>query len=213
MEKKEKKKGLLFSAIAGGIATLSLAFTALATPAQEFHEEQEEGEQQDPNKIVLPEVEEEHENTQESILEKIPILIRSAFCAVFWAIGTILLKIVKSAIAFVAHPVIAFFLGWLGIFGILFLIILICLKLLFPDKKLRELINKRILLTTIIGSLIIQCIRTFLPLFWEGYSDYEFTITFVSGLIVILIVLIPEIIKYASEPTIVYEFDGKTITK
>lgn len=209
MKKENKKKGGLFVGLGAALATVSLAFAALATPANEFEEERGEIDSQDPNHLVLPIHEEQEVEQHENILDKIPIVLRSAFCVILWGIGTILLNLTKAVTGVVLAPVLSFILGFLGIFAILFLIILCCLKLFFPDKKLRQLINKRVILIPLIGALIIQCARTFLPMVWKEYAAYEFTVTFILGLIIILLVLIPELIKDGKEPMIIYEFDGK----
>lgn len=208
MKNEKKKKGLLLSALGTGIASVGLMIAASVTPAHEIGSENNGDAGDGENKITLNEGDVYAESKEkESIIDKIPMILRSIIAVPLMIIGTLLLKLMNAALKVIAMPIVSFLLGWLGIFLLLLLIILICLKLIFPDKKLRELINKKLIITVLIGSFIIRLTQVILPKVWNGYSDYEFAITLCEGLTVILIVLIPALIHKAKEPTLVYNID------
>lgn len=208
MKNDKKKKGLLLSALGTGIASIGLMIAASVTPAHEIGSENQGDTGNNENKITLDESDVYAESKEkENILDKIPMILRSIIGVPLMIIGTILLKLMNAALKIVAMPIISFLLGWLGIFLLLLLIILICLKLIFPDKKLRELINKKLIITVLIGSLVIRLSQVILPNVWDSYSEYEFAITLCLGLIIIMIVIIPALIKKAKEPTLVYNMD------
>lgn len=208
MKNDKKKKGLLLSALGTGIASVGLMIAAAVTPAHEIGNDNGGDSSGDgSNKIILPEEELSHPKESESIFDKIPVFLRSLISIPLVIIGTLLMKLLNAALKVVVAPVISFLLGWLGIFLILLVIILLILKLLFPDKKLRELINVKLIITVLIGSFIIRVSQVVLPHVWDSYSDYEFTVTFLLGLTVVMIVVIPAVIKKRREPRIIYDMD------
>ena len=81
------------------------------------------------------------------------------------------------------------------IFFILLIVVIIVLKLLFPNKKIRELVDKEMIFYLFISSIIIKIIDIFFK-----NSDYRYLIIFFLGLIVI----VPIIIKKSREPVIIY---------
>ncbi len=144
------------------------------------------------------------EYKKQSFIEQIPFLIRACVALPLWLIGTLLLKLISGIVKLVLSPVISFILSLLLIFFILLGIILLVLKLLFPDKSIKELLNKKLIITTFIGSLVIKIVDVILKHAWTNYNDYRFLIIFVLGLITISIVIVPIVIKKSREPRIIY---------
>lgn len=208
MKNDKKKKGLLLSALGTGIASVGLMIAAAVTPAHEIgNDNAGDSSGNGSNKIILPEEEISHPSDDQSFFDKIPVFLRSIISIPLVLLGTLLMKLINAALKVVVAPVISFLLGWLGIFLILMVIILLILKLLFPDKKLRELINVKLIVTVLIGSFIIRLSQVVLPNIWNSYKDYEFAITFLLGLTVVMIVIIPAVIKKRREPKIIYSID------
>lgn len=144
------------------------------------------------------------EYKKQSFIEQIPYLIRACVALPLWLIGTLILKFISGLVKLVLSPVISFILSLLLIFFILLGIILLVLKLLFPDKSIKELLTKKVIITTFIGSLIIKIVDVILKHTWINYNDYRFLIIFILGLLTISIVIIPILIKKSREPRIIY---------
>ena len=144
------------------------------------------------------------EYKKQSFIEQIPYLIRACVALPLWLIGTLILKFISGLVKLVLSPVISFILSLLLIFFILLGIILLVLKLLFPDKSIKELLTKKVIITTFIGSLIIKIVDVILKHTWTNYNDYRFLIIFILGLLTISIVIIPILIKKSREPRIIY---------
>ena len=144
------------------------------------------------------------EYKKQSFIEQIPFLIRACVALPLWLIGTLLLKLISGLVKLVLSPVISFILSLLLIFFMLLGIILLVLKLLFPDKSIKELLSKKVIITTFIGSLIIKIVDAILKHIWTNYNDYRFLIIFILGLLTISIVIIPILIKKSREPRIIY---------
>ena len=144
------------------------------------------------------------EYKKQSFIEQIPYLIRACVALPLWLIGTLILKFISGLVKLVLSPVISFILSLLLVFFILLGIILLVLKLLFPDKSIKELLTKKVIITTFIGSLIIKIVDVILKHTWTNYNDYRFLIIFILGLLTISIVIIPILIKKSREPRIIY---------
>ena len=144
------------------------------------------------------------EYKKQSFIEQIPFLIRACVALPLWLIGTLLLKLISGLVKLVLSPVISFILSLLLIFFILVGIILLVLKLLFPDKSIKELLSKKVIITTFIGSLIIKIVDVILKHIWTNYNNYRFLIIFILGLLTISVVIIPILIKKSREPRIIY---------
>lgn len=144
------------------------------------------------------------EYKKQSFIEQIPFLIRACVALPLWLIGTLLLKLISGLAKLVLSPVISFILSLLLMFFILLGIILLVLKLLFPNKSIKELLNKKVIITAFIGSLIIKIVDVILKHTWTNYDSYRFLIIFVLGLITISIVIVPILIKKSKEPRIIY---------
>lgn len=132
---------------------------------------------------------------RQSFVERIPFIIRLCLGFPLWLLGTLIIKFVSTLIKIVISPVITFVLSALLIFFILLIVVVIVLKLLFPNKKIRELVDKEMIFYLFISSIIIKIIDIFFK-----NSDYRYLIIFILGLIVI----VPIIIKKSREPVIIY---------
>lgn len=208
MDKDRNKKVKIVTAISTGIATLGLMVAGAFASPSDILEYSKDQELDDKNQTTLSGDNYYHyEIKKESIIEKIPIVIRAIIGVPLWIIGTLLIKFFNGIVKLVLSPIISFLLGWLFIFLILFGIIILCLKLIFPDKKLKELVNKKIIITCLIGSLVIRLTQIILPKVWPDYSYFSFSITLILGLVVMLIVLIPALIKKGKEPKLIYDLD------
>ena len=132
---------------------------------------------------------------RQSFIERIPFIIRLCLGFPLWLLGTLIIKFVSTLIKIVISPVITFILSVLLICFILLIVVIIILKFLFPNKKIRELVDKEMIFYLFISSIIIKII----DIFFKEYK-YRYLIIFILGLIVIA----PIIIKKSREPVIIY---------
>lgn len=197
-EKGKNKKVLVALSAAATSAGLFLA-SAFSSPS-DFLQNLRNNEDEHNATVEVAKI----EYKKQSFIEQIPYLIRACVALPLWLIGTLLLKLISGIVKLVLSPVISFILSLLLIFFILLGIILLVLKLLFPDKSIKELLTKKVIITTFIGSLIIKIVDVILKHTWTNYNDYRFLIIFILGLLTISIVIIPILIKKSREPRIIY---------
>lgn len=208
MGKDKKSKAKLITTIGTAIASLGLMVAGAFASPEDILEYSKDQELDDKNTTTLTgDNYFKYETIKESAIEKIPLIIRAVIGVPLWIIGTLLIKLFNSVLKLVLSPIISFLLGWLFIFLILLGILLLCLKVIFPDKKIKDLLSKKLIITCLIGSLIIRLSQIILRKVWNDYSIYEFTITLILGLVVILIVLIPALIKKSKEPKLIIDMD------
>lgn len=208
MNKDKKTKAKLITTIGTAIASLGLMVAGAFASPEDILEYSKDQELDDKNSTTLSgDNYFRYETIKQSALEKIPLILRAIIGVPLWIIGTLLIKLFNGVLKLVLSPIISFLLGWLFIFLILLGILLLCLKMIFPDKKIKDFLSKKLIITCLIGSLIIRLSQIILPKIWNDYTYYEFSITLILGLILILIVLIPELIKKAKEPKLIYDLD------
>lgn len=157
---------------------------------------------------VLNEDEDKQEAKQKNTLKekfrnlvyKVPVKIRTYLFVPLWFLGTFLISLtdllVKVVLAPASHIIINFILHVLIILGI----VVICIKVLFPDLPLSKILNKHTLIMVIIGSMLLSLCDIFMPMIWDKYKLYRNISKLVLGLIVILIILKPFIKKKLENP-------------
>lgn len=142
---------------------------------------------------------------EKSFIERIPFIIKALLILPLWLIGTILIKVIISLFKLILSPILKFLLLWLLLFCFLFLITLIILKLIFPNKSIKELISKKMIISLLLSSLAITIIDfSFMHLF-EEYHHYRFLVIFLLGLISIAIVVVPLVIKESRTPKLIVD--------
>ena len=146
------------------------------------------------------------------LIYKIPAKVRVVFFLPLWILGSLIIAsadfLFKTLIAPFASLIISFLLQTL----LLFLIIGICIKIMFPDLPWSKIFNKKLFLSVLFGSIFMSACDLIVPHFWKDYSFYRNISRFVLGLIVILIILKPFIKKKLDHP-VSYEiqYNGKTL--
>ncbi len=201
MKNKDKKNKKLALGLSAAIASASLFLASAFSSPTDLLENLRNSNDEHNTTVEIAQV----EYKKKSFIEQIPFLIRALVALPLWLIGTLLLKLISGLVKLVLSPIISFILSLLLIFFILLGIILLVLKLLFPDKSIKELLNKKIIITTFIGSFVIKVVDVILKHAWANYNDYRFLIIFILGLITIAIVIVPIVIKKRKEPRIIYK--------
>ena len=129
------------------------------------------------------------------LIYKIPVKIRAVLFVPMWFIGSFILNILAAIVKFVGLPLLTFLGSVLMHFVIMFIVIAICLKILFPNIPLRKLLNKKVFIGLILGSVILSLCDLICPMFIENYTYYRLLSKIIIGLIVITILMIPFIKK------------------
>lgn len=208
MNKDKKNKAKLVTTIGTAIASLGLMVAGAFASPEDILEYSKDQELDNKNTTTLSgDNYYKYETIKENIIEKIPLMIRAIIGVPLWLLGSFLIKLFNGVLKLVLSPFISFLLGWLFIFLLLFGIIILCLKMIFPDKKIKELINIRIIVIVLIGSLLIRISQIVLPKIWNDYTYYEYAITLILGLLVILSIVIPALIKKSKEPKLIIDMD------
>ena len=211
---KEKKKKLVKTAIAGITSASVLLGTTFNSP------------EEIKNSLTIPEslIDKQHDysddlltglkkkekgkNVLKNLIYKIPIKIRTILFIPMWFLGTVLISLIKSLFKIILIPAIKISLGSLLHIVVFMLIILICIKLLFPNLPLSKIFNKRNILLILFISILMALLDFFIPLVWKKYIIYNFIFKFVFGLLVIGIIMKPYIkrkLQNAKSYEIIYE--------
>lgn len=139
-----------------------------------------------------------------SIIDKIPLLFKVLVLIPLWLLGTIVIKALNKLLLLIGSPLLRFLIRTLLIFLILLLIIIFILKLLFPNKKLKELITKKLILYTFVGSIVLNIVDLLLSKN-KKYQKIKNTVLLILGIIILLLILKPFIKKKYYEPKIIYD--------
>ena len=203
MDKKEVKKKVITAAAGAGAVLSILTAAKYDDPAELIKEEIKKN---DDHAIEEKAIIEKSE-IKEYAVNKIPAIIRTIVLLPMWFIGHFLLGLLDKLVKLVASPVIAFLLSTLFTFLILLLIIVLFIKLLFPDMPLKKILNKKLIIGVLISSLLINVIDRILLAKIESYINTRKIITFFLGLLVLILILLNVIkrkLKEEKEPKIIY---------
>ena len=203
MDKKEVKKKVNTAAAGAGAVLSILTAAKYDNPAELIKEEIKKN---DDHAIEEKAIIEKSE-IKEYAVNKIPAIIRTIVLLPMWFIGHFLLGLLDKLVKLVASPVIAFLLSTLFTFLILLLIIVLFIKLLFPDMPLKKILNKKLIIGVLISSLLINVIDRILLAKIESYINTRKIITFFLGLLVLILILLNVIkrkLKEEKEPKIIY---------
>ena len=104
-----------------------------------------------------------------------PSILRGLALLPFWAVGKVLITLF-SALGTALAPVWQIVLGVLLNALLLFGLFAVVYKLLFPKKKLRELLTRRNILLLAGGSLLLAAADAVLRTFWEDYRPISIAV-------------------------------------
>ena len=115
-----------------------------------------------------------------------PSVLRGVVLLPFWAAGKTLIalfSLLGTALAPVWQILLGVLLNALLLFGLFALVY----KLLFPNKKLRELLTKRNILLLAGGSLLLAAADAVLRTFWEDYRPVSIAVKLILALGVLIL--------------------------
>lgn len=124
-----------------------------------------------------------------------PIVVKILIGVPLWAVGWTVSHLFGLLFANILSPVLSVVLKWIIGFVILAIIFAIIMKLIFPDKKLKEILRPRNLLFLLLGAVILGAIDFVLGLSWPDYSKFKWILMFAGGIMVLAAISIPFIIR------------------
>ena len=113
-----------------------------------------------------------------------PSVVRGVVLLPFWTAGKVLIAFL-SLLFTALSPLLQILLGFVLNAILLFGLFLVILKLLFPNRRLRDFLTRRNILLLLAGSLILSAADTVLKLFWEDYRPISIAINLVTALVVL----------------------------
>ena len=145
----------------------------------------------EPQEEELPQEEEEKKvkkglfSRLKAWLTSLPAVVRILVVLPLWGIGFVLVSLFHL-LEPVLHPALLFLLKWLAFAAVLFGIILLAAKCLFPNKSMKEifqrLTKKQSLLAIVIVTGAFMFADTVLPFLWDDYGNVRKLILFLVGL-------------------------------
>ncbi|MBR2578504.1 MAG: hypothetical protein IKE38_06175, partial [Erysipelotrichaceae bacterium] len=87
-----------------------------------------------------------------SFLDKIPVFLRAVIGVPLWLVGHLIMKLVSTLLKVTLMPAWKFLIIWLVFFLIVLFIVVICIRILFPDMPLREILTKKLILSVAGGT-------------------------------------------------------------
>ncbi len=143
---------------------------------------------------------------------KVPVRIRAVLFVPFWAIGNLLLAAIEAAFSTLIAPIAHLLLGFVLQTLLLFLVIGVCIKILFPDLPWSKIFSKKLSLSVFLGSIFMSICDQIVPRYWPDYGFYRDLARFLLGLLVILIILKPFIRKKLKDRvSYQIEYDGEIV--
>gem|GEM_PF-572560 len=131
---------------------------------------------------------------KKKILE-LPAGIRAIVGVPLWAIGWVIIHVLSIAWEAVLAPVLGFLLKWVLAGLALVGVFAAAMKCAFPHLPLKKILRPKNILFLVLGTVILGVLDKVIPLFWEEYTGYRFLVMLGGGMIVLLAVGIPFIIK------------------
>lgn len=151
-------------------------------------------------------------NRLRKLIYKIPVKVRAALFVPLWAMGSAILwaadLLFKTLIAPIAHIFLSFVIQTF----LLFAIIGVCIKILFPDLPWSKIFSKKLFLSALVGSIFMSLCDLIVPHFWQDYTMYRNLSKLIIGMITAFIILKP-FIRNKLKNRISYQitYEGKVL--
>ncbi len=119
---------------------------------------------------------------RERILQ-LPLFVRLLVVLPLWLIGWTLCALAGTLWAAVLSPILGHVVGALLLFAALFCVFCLSAKAVFPDLPLKKIVNRRSILTLLLGALTLGIADAALPLVWDGYDRIARVVQAVGSLL------------------------------
>lgn len=127
-------------------------------------------------------------NNRKTILSKVLNLLKVIIGVPLWAVVSLIIKTLNKLLKLISLPILKYLLLFLIVFILLSLISILCIKLICPNLRLKEIITKRLIISSLVSSIVIVVANLIL-----NNNDYEYSIVFIIGVINIVYNVFPYI--------------------
>ena len=125
-----------------------------------------------------------------NLIYKLPKFIRIIFIVPMWFLGTFISFMLNKLLKLLS-PILGLIIDFIVSTLISLLIIVICVKILFPNLSLKKILNKKTILTVVIGNFILFILDIIMPHIYPDYTFYRNLCKLIVRTIIIIILLIP----------------------
>jgi hypothetical protein len=125
-----------------------------------------------------------------NLIYKLPKFIRIFFVVPMWFLGTFITFITNKLLKLLS-PILGTIIDFIVSTLISLIIIVICVKILFPNLSLKKILNKKTILTVVIGNFILFILDIIMPHIYPDYTFYRNLFKLIVRTIIIIILLIP----------------------
>ena len=124
-------------------------------------------------------------------LQSLPLVVRGGIILPLYGIGAGVTHLLGVFFSGVMAPVLASILKWVVFAAVIWGVIAVVLKLLFPKIPLKKLLSPKMFLYVLLGVAAIQILDKALPLVFNNYESWANALKYTLGLCVSIIVLVP----------------------
>ena len=218
--KESKKRNKIAVGVIAGIASLSVLLGGVFDSSGEILKDSS-GTEKDAissigelagNDIQAKTVSQSMRRAVKNLVYTIPVRIRAVLFVPLWFLGSAILWTFDLAVGAMIAPAARLILGFILQALLLFAVIGLCIKILFPDLPWSKIFSKKLFLSVFAGSIFMSLCDIIIPHFWQDYKLYRNISKALLGLFVMGIILKPFIKKKRKDPTsykIVY--NGKVL--
>ncbi len=219
MKKEEKKKAGAAGAAAAVVAAASVAVAgAFSSPAAILDDEDkpsayvERAEAEESSPESSPDDTEDEEEKKKPGLKaairnkllSLPLAVRTLLLVPMWAIGTGIIFLLGGLWS-VLSPALGKLLGAVALAALVYGIIALGLKALFPNMPIKKLINRKTLPAVCIAGAVAAALDVILPLLFADYSNIRSVVqtvlmTVVAGIAIVSISVLISRKKRPEEP-------------
>ena len=120
----------------------------------------------------------------------LPLGVRVFIGIPLWAVGWALSELFGFLMSTFITPNAAAIIRWLVILAVIAGIAILAARVLFPGKKLKDVINRRNFSVLTVGVLVMAVLNGLVPFVWEGYDRYGRWFRLGTGALIVTAVLI-----------------------
>ena len=120
----------------------------------------------------------------------LPLFVRVMIGLPLWALGWGITQAFAALWKLFLGPALARIMTFLILALVLLAVMVILLKLIFPDLPLKEILSRANILIILIGSIGFCLFNFVMERVSQDFADYEFAVRFLEGLVLLLIVVV-----------------------
>ena len=126
-----------------------------------------------------------------SWVQSLPLLVRGGVVLPLYGIGAAVTHLLGAFFSGIMAPVLASILKWVVFAAVIWGVIAVVLKLLFPNIPLKKLLSPKVFLYVLLGVAAVQILDKALPLVFNDYESWANALKYTLGLCVSIIILVP----------------------